>query len=150
MYITENMINLLSFRLFRKTVLLRARLLTQEDYDYRGGVIYTLEGPVTFQPGDYLAVGLQDQEWPITPRAFTILYDEQVAGPDAEGFVFYRSACLRQAVQITEPFTLKRKGGDIFMGKAGDYLVRSVEGEETWIVDRTIFEQTYESVLESE
>jgi hypothetical protein len=46
---------------------------------------------------------------------------------------------------MLEPFTLRRSKGDILTGKAGDYLVRS--GDRMWIIDRTIFEQSYERVL---
>ena len=70
MHLTNKEINALPFRPYRKVASfrLRARRLTHEDVEQRGGVIDTLEGPVAFEPGDYLARGIQGEEWPISPE----------------------------------------------------------------------------------
>lgn len=47
------------------------------------------------------------------------------------------------AIQILEPFRVESLEGDYAQGKAGDYLVRGVDGEH-WIVDQTIFHKTYQ------
>lgn len=47
---------------YRKITPTRARPLTQKDFDERGGVIQTKEGPVAFEVGDYLAVGVAGEE----------------------------------------------------------------------------------------
>ena len=143
MQITEERMNRLPFQLFQKTALLRARPLTEDDYQQRGGIIQTREGPAGFEPGDFLARGVQNEEWPITKEHFAADY-ERVSEPDTEGFAFYRATGICQAYQMPEAFTVKRTRGDILTGKAGDYLVRS--GNRTWIVDRTIFENSYEWV----
>jgi hypothetical protein len=145
MQIADEQMRPLPFRAFRKIALLRARLLTNEDYAQRGGIIRTREGPAGFRPGDYLARGIQDEEWPITREHFETGY-EQVTEPDAQGFATYRARAICQAYQMSEPFTVRRTRGDVLAGKAGDYLVRS--GDRTWIVDGTIFEQSYERVAE--
>jgi hypothetical protein len=133
----------LPFQTFRKTALLQARPLTQDDYQQRGGIIQTREGSAGFKPGDYLARGIQNEEWPITKEHFATSY-EQFSEPDAAGFAAYRAIDICLAYQMPEPFTVRRMRGDTLTGKAGDYLVRS--GERMWIVDHIIFEQSYEQV----
>lgn len=144
MHITNDEMNAFPFQSFRKIALLQARPLTEVDYQERQGIIQTREGSASFQPGDFLARGVQNEEWPITREHFATSY-EQVSEHDAAGFASYRAKDTYQAYQILEPFTLKRSKGDILAGKAGDYLLRS--GERMWIIDRTIFEQSYERVL---
>ncbi len=141
MHITNDEMNHLPFQSFRKTVLLQARPLTERDYQQRGGLIQTREGPVGFQPGDFLARGIQDEEWPITQAHFATSY-EQVSVPNAQGFASYRAIDTCQAYQMPEPFTVTRRArGDTFTGNAGDYLVRS--GDRLWVVAPSIFEQSY-------
>ncbi len=132
--------NNLPFQSFQKTALLQARPLTGADYEQREGIIHTREGPAGFRLGDYLARGIQNEEWPITKEHFVTSY-ERVSEPDAEGFASYRATDICQAYQMPEPFTVSKMRGDTLTGKAGDYLVRS--GDRMWIVDRTIFEHTY-------
>ena len=149
MHLTNKEIRDLPFQVYRKVASfrLRARQLMQEDVEQRAGVIHTLEGPVAFQPGDYLARGIQGEEYPIRPETFAMLYNSETMEPDTEGFAFYRAApVLHQAAQITQPFTIERADGSVFTGKAGDYVVRTVGRERARIVDRSIFEQIYELV----
>src|SRR6266700_8336398 len=141
MRITTDEMKNLPFQIFRKTALLHARPLTQDDFRQRNGIIQTREGSAGFKPGDYLAHGIQDEEWPITKEHFANSY-ERVSEPDAEGFAAYRAIDICQAWQIPETFTVSRTRGDILTGKAGDYLVRS--GDRLWIVDCAIFESSYE------
>ena len=141
MQFTEQEMSHLPFQSFRKTAPLKARPLTIEDYQHRNGVIQSLEGPIRFQPGDYLARGIQGEEWPILAEEFAAYY-QQVAQPDSEGFALYRSTDTREALQVSEDFTVRMKNGDIATGKAGDYLVRSEDS--AWVVDRNIFEDSYE------
>ncbi len=151
MHITIEEMNGLTYQSYKKTASfrVRARRLTEEDVEQRRGIIHTMEGPVAFQAGDYLARGIQGEEYPITPQNFAVLYDERSMEPDGERFAWYRPAKLiHQAVQIAEPFTVERKAGGIYTGKAGDYLVRTGQGSSGRIVDRTIFEQTYERLVE--
>lgn len=46
------------------------------------------------------------------------------------------------AVQIPEEFRVDTLEGDYKQGKAGDYLMRGIDGE-LYICDRDIFERTY-------
>lgn len=143
MHITTDELKSLPFQSFQKMALLKARLLTDVDYQQKGGIIQTREGLVGFGPGDYLARGIQDEEWPITKGHFATSY-ERVSEPDADGFASYRATDICQAYQMPEPFTVRRTRGDTLTGKAGDYLVRS--GDRIWIVDRAIFKNSYERV----
>src|SRR5205823_3800251 len=144
MHITNDEMNSLPFQPFQKTALLPARPLTETDYQQRGGIIQTREGPVGFQPGDYLARGVQGEEWPITQAHFLAGY-EQVSELDADGFASYRATEICQAYQMPDPFTVTRRTrGDIFTGKAGDYLVRS--GDRLWVVAPSVFEQSYKLI----
>ena len=131
------------FRTFRKTASLKARILTEEDYHKRNGVIKTLEGAVAFVPGDYLLRGIENEEWPVTCHHFQAAY-ERISEPDKEGFALYCTNEIRQACQMLEAFIVEIMNGDILSGKKGDYLVKA--GEKLWITDRAIFERTYEAV----
>lgn len=50
-----------------------------------------------------------------------------------------------QSLQINEPFRVNTLEGDYKQGKAGDYLMRGIDGE-LYICDRAIFEKTYDWV----
>jgi len=59
--------------------------------------------------------------------------------------------CLKKAIvvhakQITEDFQVNTLEGNYKQGKAGDYLMKGIDGE-LYICDRVIFEKTYD-VLE--
>ena len=61
--------------------------------------------------------------------------------------------CLKKAIvvhakQITEDFQVNTLEGNYKQGKAGDYLMKGIDGE-LYICDRVIFEKTYD-VLEQE
>ena len=141
--IKERELDMFPFRPFRKTALLKARILTEEDYKKRKGIIKTLEGDVAFVPGDYLMRGVENEEWSITQHHFHSAY-KKISEPDREGFAFYRTNDVRLAYQVPKAFVVERTNGDILNGKAGDYLVKS--GEKVWITDRGIFERSYEAI----
>lgn len=141
MLITADKMKTWPFQPCRKTHLIHARPLTEADYRQREGCISTEEGRVAFRPGDYLAKGIHDEEWPIAKHRIEAEY-ERVLGPDAEGFCKYRSLITRQAFQISHRFTLQYNGDTILIGKPGDYVVCS--GDNIWITERNIFERTYE------
>jgi hypothetical protein len=133
-----------TFRSFRKTASLKARILTEEDYHERNGIIKTLEGAVAFVPGDYLLRGVENEEWPVIQHHFHAGY-ERIAESDKEGFALYSTNEIRLACQVLEAFIVEIANGDVLRGKRGDYLVKS--GEKLWITDRAIFERTYEAVF---
>ena len=124
----------MEFKAYRKVVPTRARMLTEQDYEQRRGMIHTLEGPRTFTPGDYLARDAKG-EWPIKQATIQQKY-RQVAPEDDDGFAAYLRITRQFAAPMPEPFLI-----DGLQGKAGDYLV--LGGEGGWPVDRELFEQTY-------
>jgi len=134
-------ISQLKFSFYHKVALTRARPLTEADYQERGGKIETMEGPQAFKPGDFLSRGVENEEWPT--RAEKMLNSkERVGESDAEGWADYITKGTVQAAQIFEPFQVKRSNGEMYTGKAGDYLV--VEGNSKRIVDQNIFRKSYE------
>ena len=141
--ITQNDIPESDFREYRKSALTRARELTQVDFEQMGGTVQTLEGPASFQPGDFLAVGVQDEQWPIS-KATMAKTKQQVSEQDDQGWADYAATNTVRAVQMSEPFRVQISTGDILTGKAGGYFV--VSGSRAWIVDEEIFAQTYEEV----
>lgn len=143
MEITDDYMAGLPFQSFHKSVVTRARPLMEDDYKRLNGTIQTLEGPATFQPGDYLARGAKNEEWPVSKEHFDQVY-QRVAPADADGFAIYLAKDIREAHQMDKDFTVKRKNGDILSGKKGDYLVRS-DGN-VRVVQRDIFENTHEPV----
>jgi len=48
-----------------------------------------------------------------------------------------------KAIQVTEPFCVETLEGNM-KGKAGDYLVKGIQGE-LYPVDKIIFQKTYDS-----
>ena len=60
------------------------------------------------------------------------------------------SGCMKRPIvvhakQITEDFRVDTLEGNYKQGKAGDYLMRGIEGE-LYICDKAIFEKTYDWV----
>jgi hypothetical protein len=149
MHLSTEEMERLPFQSYRKVASfrVRARKLTEEDVKQRAGVIQTLEGPATIQAGDYLARGPRGEEYPMSPEAFAVHYDESSREPDKEGFSWYRPAPLiHQAVQIMQPFTIDTPRG-LYTGQPGDYLMRTVGLEGDYrIVARWYFEQNYERI----
>jgi hypothetical protein len=132
------------FGTYRKSTLTKARMLTEADVVDRAGIVQTREGTSTFHAGDFLAVGVEEEEYPI--RATTMeRTKEQVSDRDDEGWALYRTKTTVRALQIPKPFAINRTGlPGVLTGKAGDYYVD--DGHNQFIVDQTIFHKTYERV----
>src|SRR5690349_4905062 len=131
MKITEETIHSFPFQPYRKKARLHARPLTYKDYQQRQGKIQTLEGEMDFAIDDYLARGIQNEEWPIPRNYFETNYTRD---PDQcnEGFAWYSPKNVRQACQIQQPFSVELKDGQTFIGKAGDYLIST--DQSVWVV----------------
>ncbi|HEY7418616.1 MAG TPA: hypothetical protein VH593_25790 [Ktedonobacteraceae bacterium] len=149
MEITDEILHHLPFQDVYKTALLHARPLTEEDHTQRQGIIQTLEGPVIFRPGDYLACDIESdlqEEWPVTKQHLQTEY-EQITEQDESGFASYRATSTRRACQIFESFTVRIEEGSILTGKSGDYLIWSRDNRVA-VVDRIIFEESYQIISE--
>ncbi len=115
--------------------------------------VKTLEGEEQVDAGHYLCKGEAGDIWPQTEQDLHERYtatDEVAAGgwrkyqphPDAQGVL---------ATQIDHPFEVQATWGQL-TGKPGDFLLKNFRDRDTaypadvWIVDQTLFGQTYESV----
>ena len=116
-------------------------------------IVKTLEGEEHVEAGHYLCRGEAGDIWPQTEKDLTRRFqatDEVDAeswrkyqpNPDAEGVM---------ATQISHPFSVEATWGKL-TGKSGDYLLKNfhdrdtVYPEDVWIVDQTLFQQTYEVI----
>lgn len=114
--------------------------------------VKTLEGEETVEPGHFLCRGEAGDIWPQKKADLEKKYvstDEEADGwrkylprPDAEGVL---------ATEVDHPFVVYATWGEL-KGKAGDFLIKNYADKEAdyptdvWLVDRTLFEQTYEQV----
>lgn len=115
--------------------------------------VTTLEGEEKVEAGHYLCKGEAGDIWPQTEQTLNKRYTatEEVTAdgwrkyqphPDAQGVL---------ATPIDHPFEAQATWGKL-TGKPGDFLVKNFQDRETaypadvWIVDQTLFRQTYESV----
>ena len=115
--------------------------------------VKTLEGEEQVEAGHYLCKGEAGDIWPQTEKdlnkRYTATDDVTADGwrkyqphPDAQGVM---------ATPIDHPFEVHATWGKL-TGKPGDFLVKNFSDRETayptdvWIVDQTLFQQTYESV----
>jgi hypothetical protein len=127
------------FQRYKKVALTRARMLTEQDYEERQGIVHAPEGVLKFTPGDYLARD-SGGEWTIWQSTMQEKY-VKVSSEDTDGFAQYRRTDTSFAAQMPEAFTI-----DGMQGEAGDYLV--INDGSAWPVARAIFEQSYQRVEE--
>jgi hypothetical protein len=110
--------------------------------------IESLEGSVAASQGDWLCRGIQGEFWP--QRNANILA-KYVPSEDFDDLGFQRldprpNMPVVLAAQIDYAFRVKSNWG-MLHGKSGDYLVcSSVDNQDVWIVDKDIFELSYEAV----
>ena len=132
---------MIEFKRYKKVALTTARLLTQQDYEERQGVVYAPEGILKFTPGDYLARDAQG-EWTIWQSTMQNKY-RKVSPEGEDGFAQYVRTDVSFAAQMPEAFTI-----DGMRGKAGDYLV--INDGAAWPAACEIFEQSYVLVEQEE
>lgn len=53
---------------------------------------------------------------------------------------------LIYAIKMSSDFTFTTKGGRDVHGETGDYIVRAINGEHTWLIRSALFEAAYEEV----
>ena len=108
--------------------------------------IESLEGIQQLKAGDYLCRGIQGEYWPQAHKKLLETYNAS-GEHDTDGFERFDpkpDGKWVQATTIDQPFRIVAKWGEL-KGKAGDYIVRSIEDtSDIWIVDRAIFEASYE------
>ncbi len=105
-FTTFDQLKELPFKQCQKIALLKIRCLTEQDFKELGGKIATREGEAPFEVGDYLAYGVEGEQWPIRKNNFRGY--TKVGASDKEGYDFYKSpARIRGSVQINEPFEVQ-------------------------------------------
>ena len=115
--------------------------------------VKTLEGEEQVEAGHYLCRGEAGDIWPQSEEGLNKRYTatEEV---DADGWRKYEpnpDADGVMATQVDHPFSVEATWGTL-TAKAGDFLVKNYTDRETpypvdvWIVDQTLFQQTYETV----
>ena len=72
-----------------------------------------------------------------------LFFDTYEEVPNTKGC--RKKPIIVQAVQIDQPFQVDTLEGRYKTGKAGDYLLKGIDGE-NYICDRDIFEKTYDWV----
>lgn len=105
------------------------------------GVIQTLEGPVTYQAGDYIMTGPKGEQYPISPAKFRELKD------DAGDGICYPKKIIKLAKLADHDgsLILKYNGSKLNYTAGEDYIVRHGPGD-YGAVKKDIFAQTYEQV----
>jgi hypothetical protein len=116
--------------------------------------VTTLEGDEKVEAGHYLCRGEAGDIWPQTEKDLNRRYSV-TSETDADGWKKYQpnpDAKGVMAIQINHPFSVEATWGRL-SGKPGDFLVKNFHDRETpypvdiWIVDQTLFRQTYERVV---
>jgi len=107
----------------------------------------TLEGQLQAQPGDYLCRGVVGENWP--QKESKLLEKYTPSGRfDMNGWQRFDPKPDSEPVEaapIDHPFRVQAQWGEL-TGKPGDYVVRSkTDPTDVWIVDKSIFEGTYQS-----
>ena len=111
--------------------------------------VQTLEGSVAVEPGNYLCRGIQGEVW---PQKASKLLDKYLRSDevDAKGWRRFDpkpAAAPVEAARVPYPFRVIAQWGEL-AGKVNDYVVRSTtDPTDIWIVDKTIFEASYERGL---
>ena len=116
--------------------------------------VKTLEGEEQVAADHYLCKGEAGDIWPQTEQTLLKRYTATVE-VDADGWRRYEPHPDAQGVLATpidHPFEVQATWGQL-TGKPGDFLVKNFSTDretaypaDVWIVDQTLFRQTYESV----
>ncbi|MCD4734503.1 MAG: PGDYG domain-containing protein [Bacteroidales bacterium] len=135
---------------YKKTKPMWAKKLDQPE------TVETLEGPITYQEGDYLCKGHSKDIWGQKAESLIKKYDPVPdSKPDLEGWEQYTPKPDTKGVMaasIDFDFSIEHPSWGTFNGNAGDYLVKNFEDkdieypEDIWIVKKEIFESTYKIV----
>jgi hypothetical protein len=108
--------------------------------------VETIEGRVLADAGDFLCRGIVGEYW---PQKRSKLHEKYIGSEaiDPDGWQRFDprpESDPVEATQLTFAFRVSAHWGDL-RGKANDYVVRSkTDPTDIWIVDKTIFEASYE------
>ena len=108
------------------------------------GTCQTLEGNVSYQPGDAILTGTRGEQWPVRRDLFLASYDPiPPTAPGTDGLYRKRPTPAR-AIRLTHPLSVPVGWqNDPLQGHPGDWLIRYDDGSHGTIQD-AIFRETYE------
>lgn len=125
-------------------------VLTLEDAKKYGLVdendtVVTKEGNTRANEDDCICIGVDGEIWPQPFERVKSKYD-LVDSTKKDGVTFLKykpqPGQFVEAKEMSDSFRIKDMNG-----KAGDYKVRAVDDhDDEWIVDKDIFEKTYEEI----
>lgn len=108
--------------------------------------VATLEGPVRYEPGDAIIIGVHGEHWPVKRRLFETLYEPVypvLMGKNGRYRILPHTV---EAARLTQPHQIVLHGnGGSLNGSAGNWLVRQQDGS-LGIVASDIFAKTYDII----
>lgn len=126
---------------YRKSVPTRLRVLTEDDFRLRGGVVHSLESkqyPFTV-PGDYLACGEQNEEWVMSKDYVERTYRVLPGTRDAAGFDLYEKKESVHACHLDHYFRVIDQNNRVHESESrGGWMVWTEHGE-LWICADHLF-----------
>ncbi|MGH9940812.1 MAG: PGDYG domain-containing protein [Pyrinomonadaceae bacterium] len=105
--------------------------------------IETKEGTQEIAPGQYLATGVQGEQYAFGRDVF----DTYEPFPERPGYYRKRADVIVEAVKLAFPVELHRPGWE-HSGKAGDWLI-TLAPDDQYVCDAEIFVETYEPAEEN-
>lgn len=132
--ITDSWFDKDSFRAFKKADKREPFEIADSD-----GTIDTLEGPVSYQAGDYIITGPKGEQYPISPEKFRELKTDNGDGTASPKKIVKMAKLADHDGYVI----LQYNGSKLNYTKGEDYIVR--HGKDDYgVVKRDIFAQTYE------
>lgn len=121
------------------------------DFASTSGFLKTLEGVVSFKPGDALVTGIAGENWPIDRSRFEETYlpldSEMQMGESGR---YLKKPMLVDAERVSTQQTIRLPDGSAeLLAKKGDWILTSPDGH-VWVVADAIFAESYELENESE
>ncbi len=110
------------------------------------GTIQTLEGSVMYQAGDALVTGTKNEQWPIERIKFEATYIPASEIKIGEDGWYLKKPMIVSAEQSTTKQAVKIKDGAVILNAhPGDWIV-SDGFSNRWVVEKDIFNETYELI----
>ncbi|KKT43405.1 MAG: hypothetical protein UW64_C0027G0001 [Microgenomates group bacterium GW2011_GWC1_44_37] len=120
----------------------------QESKPHIPGHIWTHEGLVQFEVGEYLCRGVNGELWPMSAADFFAIRKRHPNFPKDEdnGWGKFVNFIPVYAISMLEPFKVQFTDGTYITGATGDFLMYCEDRTAVWICNQNIFRETYTSV----
>ncbi|PKB23842.1 PGDYG domain-containing protein [Janthinobacterium sp. 64] len=107
------------------------------------GICDTLEGPVSFAPGDPVLTGTRGEHWTMQRARFDRTYEPLPGTCGGEDGDYRKRPATVHAVRLQSPADIALGSGNgVLHGEVGDWLVQYGPGD-FGIVAAAIFDETY-------